>query len=186
MAADMKLPPGFVAHPCPAGLNCDPSRIAIAQAASGADPGGLWHAPLDARCHFAVVLHPEHPVDDARFLRLTASAVHDALASLAPIGIPIAVSGGEIAVNGATVASLSLTRGQNDADHVPEWLVLAVDVAVALDDPEPGLTPGVTCLAEEGFAASAGDVLVAVCRRLLAAFDALAELGPSLAPAEAA
>jgi hypothetical protein len=159
------LPPGFRAQ----AVAAEPLEAACLGAASGADPGLVLHNHLGARCNFGIVLCPERSVAKPEMLALAAGAVQAALASLAPVRVPVTATPCGVAVNGARVARL---RVRMDAAAVPEWLVLGIDVAVDLQQSDPGLTPDVTCLREEGFEADASGVMVAICRHLLAAIDA--------------
>jgi hypothetical protein len=144
-------------------------RAAIALAEAGADPGTLVHNDLTERSRFAVILAPDRPIDEPAMLNLAAHALHDALASLAPVGLPIEIAGQNILLNRGEVATIDIRCGPA---RIPDWLVLAFDVAVDLHDPDPGCHPDRTCTAEEGFAASAAEILAATCRHLLGAIDA--------------
>ena len=163
MPPDAALPPGFRADHA-----ADPLATATERAAAGADPGTVFHGDLGDRCQLAVVLAPDHPIDDATALALGAGALRDALASLAPVGVPIAIAAGHVVLNEGVAATV---RVRSAAD----WLVLAIDVAIDLRRPDPGLDPCHTCLAEEGFAASAAEVMAAFCRHLLVGIDAWTE-----------
>jgi hypothetical protein len=154
MAPDMALPPGFKAI-CAA----DPVETAVTRAAHGADPGTIVHGDTGGRCFLAVVLTPGFPVEDSAVRSLGANALHDALAALAPVGLPIAIDVGQILVNGGMVATLGVHRAPTATAGVPDWLVLWIDVAIDLRADDPGLDPMHTCLAEEGFAATAAEVM---------------------------
>ncbi len=161
----VQLPPGFMA------LICDerPLDAAGAAARDGADPGTLFHTDLGARCAFAVILSPHRAVADATVLALGARAVQAALAALAPEQVPVRVVGADrVEVDGAEVATLAVVRAPTMCDDVPDWIVLEITIAIDLNLAEPGMTPGITCLAEEGFQTSAAEVLGATCRALLA------------------
>jgi hypothetical protein len=164
MVLAANLPPGF--FPLYA---ADPMRAAIALAEAGAEPGTLPHGELISRSRFAVILAPDRPVDEPMMLNLAAQALHDALAALAPVGLPIEIAERRIRVNQGDVATIDIRRGPAT---IPDWVVLAFDVAVDLGDPEPGHNPDRTCTAEEGFTASASEILAATCRHLLGAIDA--------------
>ncbi len=177
MGAFRSLPPGFDARAC----DGDCVTAAVMAAEGGADGGTLFHNDLSRRCTFAVVLIPGDAVTDAAVCDLAGRAIELALAGMAPVGLPIATvrEGGVVSgvcVNGGMASWLSLRRSEDSADGVPNWLVLGVDVAVDAQIQDPGLDPSRTCLIEEGFECAAQDVLAAICRHLLAAFDALADL----------
>jgi hypothetical protein len=167
MVPSVALPPGFIAVGA-----ADPIGTAVAQAAAGADPGSVFHAEIAGRCVFAVVLAPEGPIEDGAVRSLGAQALHDALAGLAPVGLPIGIAVDHVIVNGAVAATLGVSRPPGATAAVPDWLVLWVDVAIDLQDADPGLNPLSTCLAEEGFTASGMEVMAAFCRHLLAGVDA--------------
>lgn len=170
MHLDIALPPGFAT----VGAS-NPIRTAVARAELGADPGTVFYLDAGGRCILAVILTPETPVEDASLRFLVAQALHDALASLAPVGLPIAIEAGQILVNDGVVATFGVRRAPTATGGVPDWLVLWVDVAIDLELSDPGLDPLHTCLAEEGFAASAAKLMAAFCRQLLAGIDALAD-----------
>ena len=176
------LVPGFV----PVACEGDPWATAVRMAQSDADPGIVVHGELARRCRMAVILAPDRATDDAEMLELTAHAVQEALASLAPVGIPVEIAAPRnVSVNGAEVAVMNIHRPAGRPDVIPEWLVAGIDVAVDLQDADPGLYPGRTCLAEEGFAVTAGEVMAAICRYLLAGIDGWTEAGHRLASARA-
>jgi hypothetical protein len=168
------LPPGFHAVP-----TADPWGAALRSAAQGdrpeGAPGTVLHAPLEARCHAAIQLAPDRPVADEAILHLAALALRDALSGLVPpeVSVELTLPRG-VAVNGAEAGSLRVARGPGAP---PEWIVLEIDIAVALRDPDPGRSPWRTDLAEEGCGASATDVLEAICRQLLSWFDRWQEEG---------
>jgi hypothetical protein len=161
----VQLPPGFTALTCAE----RPLDAAVAAARDGADPGTLFQTDLGARCAVAVILSPHRPVADTTVLALGAHAVRAALAALAPEQVPVRVAGADrVEVDGAEVATLAVVRATTMCDDVPDWIVLEITIAIDLQLTEPGMTPGITCLAEEGFQTSAAEVLGATCRALLA------------------
>lgn len=161
----VQLPPGFTALICAE----RPLEAAVNAARDGADPGTLFHTELASRCAFAVILSPHRPIADAAVLALGARAVQAALAALAPEQVPVRIAGADrVEVDGAEVATLAVVRAPTMCDDVPNWIVLEITIAIDLQLTEPGLTPGITCLAEEGFQTSAAEVLGATCRALLA------------------
>lgn len=144
----------------------DPWEAGLHAAAQGGEPGAVLHAPLGACCHAALILAPDRAVTDELVLRIAGLALHDALSSLLPPGIPVAPALRSIGVNGAQAASMRLARAPDSPAETPDWLLLGFEVAVALRDPEPGRTPWRTDLAEEGSEASATQVLEVACRYL--------------------
>lgn len=102
----------------------------------------------------AVVLEPAMPLARARLaLYVGLSALADALAVHAPPEKPIAFAWPDlIEVNGGAVGGVRLAAEAVADQHVPSWMVLHAAVRlVGEGGAEPGLTPAVTALAEEGF-----------------------------------
>jgi hypothetical protein len=161
------LPPGFLPIPCTG----DPLAAAIELAVSGAEPGTLLHGDLCERCNVAIVLAPDRPIDEACMLSIVSRAVHSTIAGFVPPGLPIDIAGALILLNGGEVARLAIRVAPLVVDGVPDWLIAVIDVAVDFRDPDPGLHPERTCLAEEGAEASPEEVLAAICRHLLTGID---------------
>lgn len=102
----------------------------------------------------AVVLEPAMPLARARnALYVGMSALADALALHAPPENPISFVWPDlIEVNGGAVGGVRLAWDQVGEPRAPAWLVLHAGLRLVLDDgAEPGETPGVTALAEEGY-----------------------------------
>ena len=130
------------------------------------------------RAEAAVVLEPELPLGAARLaLHAAANALADALAALGP---PQAVVGlrwpDRLLLNGGACGRLRLAAPPGAADDaVPDWLVVGMELRLAFPEGhEPGLLPGETALAEEGFEPEVdGPALTAAwARHLMAQFDA--------------
>lgn len=142
------------------------------------DPGTVLHAPLGGLLDTAFVLAPAKPIDDQTMRFIATLALRSALLPPLPPGSAVSIrSDHKVAVNGGEVATARVARGPALRDGTPSWLVLGLTVRVALRLEAPGLTPGLTDLAEEGSAITSADLLEALCRHLLAAFDLWHESG---------
>jgi len=120
----------------------------------------------------AVVLEPAMPLARARcVLYVGMSALADALALHAPPENPISFAWPDLVeVNGAAVGGVRLAWDDAGERRAPAWMVLHAGVRLMLDDgAEPGETPGVTALADEGYGEIGGAALVeSYARHLMA------------------
>lgn len=145
---------------------------ALDAAAAGSEPGTVLWNDDRRRCQAAVILRPDYPLATcaASALRLTALAVVDALSAVGPPNVPVAIAPpdrieiDEGLVGGVRVAGPPGT----DADAVPAWLLVGIDLAWLAADPEaPGRDPWRTALREEGFGdVAAADLIESFCRYL--------------------
>jgi hypothetical protein len=181
MTHPLILPPGFEAFEILGrAFGGGAFGQAVAAAAQDGDAGTVFHAPLAGRCEAAIVLALERPINEVPVLRIGALALHDALSALAPIGIPIRITAPDrLDVNGAQAASLRMLHSAAASTAAPAWAVLGFDVSIDLSDANPGDTPHLTSLVEEGFDGPelAASVLVGTCRHLLAWVDAWSDQG---------
>ena len=128
---------------------------AVAGAATGELTAGdvIWETD-PARVALAVVLEPDVTLRQAaQMLPLTMVALADCIGSLAPPQVGVMFRWpGTVTVNGAKVGDVCVVASNADAGAVPDWLVVSVDLgmhpATAAD--EPGRTPDLTTLADEG------------------------------------
>lgn len=164
------LPSLFTPLPLAPGEDARARALALAPERGG----GLlpWMAAPD-RIEAALVLEPEETLAAARAgLLAAASAAADALVVLGPPEIPVTLRWpARIMLNGAQVgeAFLGAPPGTPEA-AMPDWLV--VGIRLAWRHPaghEPGLAPGHTVLAEEGFLEVPPEELVAAWARHLMA-----------------
>ncbi|MDI3306356.1 MAG: biotin/lipoate--protein ligase family protein [Acetobacteraceae bacterium] len=135
------------------------------------------------RAEAAVVLEPEMPLGPARLAFLAAcNAAADALAALGPPEVPIQLRWpGTVLVNLGACGEVRLAIPPGTAeDAVPDWLVVGMELRLAFPvGHEPGLDPGNTCLAEEGFADITPAMLTeAWARHLMAGLDEWQARGP--------
>jgi len=105
---------------------------------------------------FAVVLEPTDPLAKGRRVFYAGmAALADAIAAAAPPDTAIHIEWPDaLYVNWALVGGGRLAwPAQTDAGDVPEWLVFGATIRTASNTGvDPGLTPDLTALDEEGFA----------------------------------
>jgi len=128
------------------------AKKGIADGSYGA--GDVVLAPGLTVAAMAVVLEPEVDAQRAREMApLAMVAIADALGSLLPPKVAIEHRWpGVVLLNGGEAARVSVEMSTADPDQVPDWLIIAIEVQLALDESagEPGQNESVTCLAEEG------------------------------------
>ncbi len=149
-------------------------------AAGGGDPGDVLWSDEDGSCAIAVILAPDASITETTLVELGLLGVFDALATLAPPQVPIAVApGGVLLIDGARAASVRGVLGPCPAPGSPPgWAVLTIDVVLSAPGENPGETPGETSLAEEGFGEVEGGAMVEqFCRHLLVWIDTWCDAG---------
>ncbi|MGE0847491.1 MAG: biotin/lipoate--protein ligase family protein [Flavobacteriaceae bacterium] len=151
---DPVLPPLLEGHPVKA--PADPFTHAVEGARAGRLGGGdfVWARRVD-RCQAAIVLEPEVPAARAaEMLYVAAVAFGDSFGAVAPPEIALTFDWpAAIRVNGGRVGGLSIAAAPVASDaEAPDWMVVGIDIVIreADPDPDPGLTPDVTTLEEEG------------------------------------
>jgi BirA family transcriptional regulator, biotin operon repressor / biotin---[acetyl-CoA-carboxylase] ligase len=155
----------------------NPTALAISGAQSGELGAGdtLWLQDL-AQVDLAIVLEPDDPLDKSiQMLPLAVAAAGDCLSTLTPpqVGLQFRWPG-TLLLNGADVGACALTAPDNcEAAAVPAWMVLNFALRFSFDETfEPGSTPGVTSLVEEGGEElSTADVLESFSRHFLSLLD---------------
>ncbi|RVT85397.1 DUF4444 domain-containing protein [Rhodobacteraceae bacterium CCMM004] len=150
MSEAPRLPPLFGA--AEAGPGRTPLADAMAQAALGCDAGlTVWSADAQ-HLSAAVVLAPEVPLADAvAMLPVAGIGVQNALGALAPPEVAVHLDwDGAVRVNGARAGRLSMAASTRDAQAVPDWLIVALDMALTAEGRDPGTDPDTTALSEEG------------------------------------
>lgn len=178
MASELKLPPAFSA----VRLRERGDAFAHAIARAPQDGAGtLVHVGRFDLAEFALVLEPEEPLKRARLAFYAGMvALSDALVAYAqPETLISIVWPGAITVNLGLVGGgrLAWPDGANE-DEVPPWLVFGGMLRTsATGAQEPGFNPNVTALADEGFAAEAGELIESFARNFMAALDAWQENG---------
>jgi BirA family transcriptional regulator, biotin operon repressor / biotin---[acetyl-CoA-carboxylase] ligase len=128
------------------------------------------------RLEAAVVLEPEEHLAAARPAVLAAAnAAADALAALGPPEVAIQLRWPTtLVVNAGIVGAARLAVPPRAVEYeVPDWLVVGIELRLAWPEGhEPGLLPGETSLAEEGFAdLDNAEWIAAWARHLLAGFS---------------
>jgi biotin-(acetyl-CoA carboxylase) ligase len=150
--SEPRFPPLIAGH-CVA--TADPFVVAAKQAASGdAGAGDLYWSDTEHRLRAAIVLEPDADAVHVEAVHLaTMVALGDCVGALSPPEVGIFYRWPDtICVNGGVVGFARFIAGLKGASAVPAWLVTGVDVSIRAEDPalEPGLTPDVTTLWEEG------------------------------------
>ncbi len=130
----------------------DPFAKAVSLAAMGCDAGALVWEASPAGLRAALVFAPEVSLAKSMAMVFAAgSGLADALGALGPPELAVQYRWpGELRVNGARCGRLRADAGPLE-DGVPQWLVVGVEIAFALDGAQqPGAAPDATALMEEG------------------------------------
>lgn len=131
----------------------DPFVKAAMDAGLGrAETGALYWSPDLPVMRVAVVLSPEETLAEARpILFAAACAINDCLGALAPpeVGVQHVWPGG-IKINGANCGMLRLEAAQCAEDQVPDWLIVGLSLSREFGPGDPGASPDITALSEEG------------------------------------
>jgi len=161
----------------------DPFDLAIAQARAGADPGLVVHGVDDLHLRAAVVLAPEIPLGAAMIMvPAVAHGLCDALGALAPPEVAVQLGWpGTVLVNGAVCGGLRAAASTRDPDAEPDWLVIGMEMRLALADAsDPGRNPDITALHEEGCGDIApGHLLESWSRHMLVWINTWEDSGPA-------
>ncbi len=132
----------------------DPFDKARAMATLGCDAGTVVHNIQADRVRAAMVFAPEVTLEEAMaMLPVCGVGFQNALGALAPPEVAVHLEwAGQIRVNGARCGQLRSAASSDDAKAVPDWLVVGIDVPILQTAADPGLTPDVTALYDEGCA----------------------------------
>ncbi|QDL92442.1 hypothetical protein FDP22_12020 [Paroceanicella profunda] len=144
------FPPLLRASAVPAGA--DPLARAVAAAVAGVEAGTVFWSGAEEALEAAVVFAPECPLREAMaMVPAVATGLAEALGALAPpeVGMTFSWPDG-ILVNGALCGVLRAEASTRAPETVPDWLVVAVTLQISPLSDQPGRTPGITALAEEG------------------------------------
>jgi len=151
---DIDFPPLLTGHAFPASEK--PMRVACEGAASGRFGAGdaIWSLE-EAHAGLAIVLEPDVPLERAlEMLPLAVVACGDCFAALTPPKVAVTFGWpGMIYANDGAAAQVSLALDRESAaGQVPRWLALGLEVRLRerAGEPEPGNSPDVTTLSEEG------------------------------------
>ena len=159
MQTQPTFPPLLTGIPVPARTDPLQKALAAAQTSDEVEPGRVHYAETDDRFRVALTLAPEEPMAHAVRVSLAVMlGLADALGALAPPEVAVHFDWPfGVKVNGAHCGDLRLALDTTDPETEPDWLIIAVDLAVAI---EPGRIPGVqkdrTTLHDEG----CGDITV--------------------------
>lgn len=151
---DPVFPPLLAGHPVAA--EAAPFGLAIAGAKAGDFGAGdlLWSRAVE-RIELALVLEPEVGADRVNeMLFLAMVATTDAIGALIPPEIGLTyLWPATVRANGAAIGRVRLAQSEElDESGAPAWLVVGISLQLApLTGPlEPGETPHLTSLADEG------------------------------------
>jgi biotin-(acetyl-CoA carboxylase) ligase len=150
----------------------DPFERALQVATEGAEAGTvLWSIGQD-RCQAAVVLAPEHPLEDSLPIVLVAMlGLGDALGALLPPVVALTFGWPDrIEINGGLVGGVRLASERTEKpSDVPDWMVVGYGLAAQgrPEDAEPGHRAGHTTFADEGCEVACIDLVEHFSRHFL-------------------
>lgn len=132
----------------------DPFDKARAMAALGCDAGTVVYNIQADRLRAAIVFAPEVPLEASMaMLPVCGVGFQNALGALAPPEVAVHLEwAGAIRVNGALCGRLRAAASATDPAAQPDWLVIGLEVPLLHTAPDPGHTPDVTALYDEGCA----------------------------------
>lgn len=144
--------------------------------------GTLVHVGRFDAAEFALVLEPMEPLAKARRVFYAGmAALADALAGAAPAETAIHIEWPDaLYVNWGLVGGGRLAWPQTATEHeIPEWLVFGGTIRTAsTSGVDPGVTPDITALDEEGFAEiDSAHVIESFARNFMHTIDAWRENG---------
>lgn len=133
----------------------DAVAAAVSEASAGrAGAGDFYWCGIEHRLNAAIVLEPEDGDRHVETIHLaTMVALGDCIGALAPPEVGIFYRWPDkISANGAEIGTASFVSGPRDGASAPAWLVTGVDLRIRAKqtDPEPGRTPDITTLWDEG------------------------------------
>jgi biotin-(acetyl-CoA carboxylase) ligase len=150
----------------------DPFERALQVATEGAEAGTvLWSIGQD-RCQAAVVLAPEHPLEDSLPIVLVAMlGLGDALGALLPPVVALTFGWPDrIEINGGLVGGVRMASKRTEKpSDVPDWMVVGYGLAAQgrPEDAEPGHRTGHTTFADEGCEVACIDLVEHFSRHFL-------------------
>jgi len=165
------FPPLLSGHPLDAAE--DTFETACRRAAQGSLGAGdvLWSRDLFRVC-LAIVLEPEIGMDRAvQMLPLAMAALGDCIGSLTPPQVGLTFIWPDVVcINGAPAGAFRAAAAASEAEEPPAWMVIGFTLRHLRGpaDPEPGETPDITWLGEEGGSELApADIIDSYCRHFL-------------------
>jgi biotin-(acetyl-CoA carboxylase) ligase len=171
MAERPLMPPLF--RPLAVTPDVDPFERGLQVAAEGGDAGTvLWSIGQD-RCQAAVVLAPEHRLEDSLpIVLVTMLGLGDALGALLPPVVALTFGWPDrIEVNGGVVGGVRMASARTEKpSDIPDWIVVGYSLASQrrADGTEPGDRPAHTTLADEGCEIACIDLIEHFVRHFLA------------------
>ncbi len=153
--ADPIFPPRLTGHEVRGSVS--PFAVACEEAGAGRLGAGdvVWsRSTLNA--DLAIILEPDVPLDKAlQMIPLATVACGDCLGALTPPQVAVTFQWpATIRVNGGRLGRIRAAAGNGDInpDTIPDWLVIATKLRLRHvgKSAEPGHTPDVTALSEEG------------------------------------
>lgn len=178
---DPRFPPLIDGHAIKAPAR--PFDVACRGASTGGYAAGdLLYARDTSRIDMALVLEPDVPRTRAlEMLPLFELAVIEALGASMPPQTAVQLRWPDkLLVNGAVAGHFRFAAASSAADQAPDWLVLAVTIALAPADDarEPGLSRDETTLLAEGVGdVTRSDVLELIAAYFLSRLDTWQEHG---------
>lgn len=130
----------------------EPLDVACQRAREGCDSGLVVYARGLDRLRAAIVFAPEVALREAMaILPACGLGFQNAFGSLAPPETALKLTwDGTIRLNEARCGALQVACESDDPDVVPDWLVVGLDLALMSFSDNPGETPDLTALDEEG------------------------------------
>ncbi|MGJ8589912.1 MAG: biotin/lipoate--protein ligase family protein [Yoonia sp.] len=144
------FPPLFTGQDAAGG---DPFALACATAEAGCDAGLVIYDLAPDRLRAAIVFAPDVPLAKAAvMLPICGVGFQNALGTLAPPEVSVHLGWeGTIYVNGGRCGALQMAAPGQPQDE-PDWLVIALELALWPPSEDTGLTPDETALYAEGCA----------------------------------
>ncbi|MEM9785676.1 MAG: biotin/lipoate--protein ligase family protein [Pseudomonadota bacterium] len=130
----------------------DPLDVATQMAMAGCDAGTVVYQTGTDDLRAAIIFAPDIPLGDAMImLPICGIGFQNALGAIAPPEIAVLLEwNGTLRVNDATCGGLSAHASGNDPAGVPDWLIIGLHIPIRNSAENPGATPDVTTLYEEG------------------------------------
>ncbi len=132
----------------------DPFLHACALARQGCDGGTVVHNIQADLLRAALVFAPEVPLVEAMAMfPVCGVGLQNALGVLAPPEVAVHLEwNGIIRVNGARCGRMRVAASALDPSAIPDWLVVGFELTLVQTAADPGQTPDVTALFDEGCA----------------------------------
>jgi biotin-(acetyl-CoA carboxylase) ligase len=178
-ARALNFPPLFSEHEIAA--PAEPFEVACQFARDGCDSGLVVHARGLDRLRAAIVFAPEVALREAMaILPACGLGFQNAFGALGPPQSALTLTwDGVILLNGGRCGGLRVACDTTDPDVVPNWLVVGLDLVLMSFSDDPGETPDLTALDEEGCGdIDPGELLEAWLRHGLFWINQWSEDGP--------